>query len=41
MRYLLLFAILATGLLVAGLALSSLIGRANRPQTIHNPYVNQ
>jgi hypothetical protein len=41
MRFFLFIAILAAGLLVAGLALSSLMGRANRPQTIHNPYVNQ
>jgi hypothetical protein len=39
MRFFLFIAILAVGLLVAGLLLSSVAGRCNRPQTIHNPYV--
>lgn len=40
MRLLLFIGIVAGGLLVAGLVVSSLMSRANRPQTIHNPYVN-
>jgi hypothetical protein len=40
MRTLLILAILAVALVVAGLVMSSLTADPNHPQTIHNPYVD-
>ncbi|HZL90948.1 MAG TPA: hypothetical protein VFB96_21465 [Pirellulaceae bacterium] len=41
MRSVVMIAVLVVGLCIAGLVLSSLWGRTERPQPIRNPYVNR